>query len=250
MTAHSGYHIMAGGRFQSGQVVHDYRPTQWNPTYSPAERARIDQHWAREQDVAEGSGRMLYSSDIFRLADCVVEDGQLLLRLGDTCYKDYVGTRDPALEATRANPLGSVVVPITSDGFVPLGRRSPRLDINPGRLFTFGGFFDMALDWTAAQPDVFACIRREIREELVGAEADELYCIGVMYDLSHPHPEIAFSATLDKTRAELQGSGLWSDEVNEMIMVPRQEVTAFLAEHRAQVCDTLVGALELFSRHG
>jgi hypothetical protein len=245
------YRILASGCFEAHHVQQHYEPAMCNVAYSPAERETIDRRWADAVQRAAQVGGILYSSSIFRLADVLVVDGVLKLELGDIEYKDYVATRDPTEPITRADPLGSVVIPVTADGYVPFGWRSPRLDVNPSKLFTFGGFFDRELDRTAAgEPDVFGCIQRELVEELGDVSVQTLRCIGVVYDCLHPHPEIAFTASLADTRERFEHLSPWSEEVHSSLLLHRDELPNFLRRNRESVCSTLRGALELFDEHG
>ncbi len=251
MNSNPEYRILAAGHFRPSQVVQRHDPNLYRADYSFGELEAMDLRWIQETRRAEQQGRMVYSTDLFRLAEVRVEGDNLHLSLGNTEYKDYVATRDPIEAVTRANPLGSVVIATTADGYIPFCWRAAHLDVNPGKLFGFGGFFDRALDLTdAGEPDVFACIRRELKEELGNSNVQTLHCVGVVYDCLHPHPEIAFSAKLADTRARLQTELAWSDEVGAMVMVHRDELTEFLRDRRTDVCSTLRGAIELFTTYG
>lgn len=248
------FRILAEGNFTRHDTVQHYDPEQWNPGYGSGQRIRIAARWSEAEAAAARNGRLLYVSRIFRLGHVAVEHGnsrpRLSLHYGDTDYRDYVGTRGPDGDGPRADPIGTVVIPVTSDGFIPIGTRSRTAEVNPGRYFTFGGFFDRGLDLcpVTGRPDIFSCIQREIREELgIGISDAELRCLGVVYDLVHPHPEVCFMANISQTAEELYGSH-WRAELDSMTMLRLDGISEFLARRGPDTTDSLVGALEMFSR--
>ena len=110
----------------------------------------IRSSWKSRTEQAAREGLSIYNSKIVRLIHFhSAIDGSVALVVGPTDYRDYVATRDPSLSIQRANPVGTCVIPITRDGFVPLGRRSASSEVNAGKYFTFGGFFD-------AQSDIYS----------------------------------------------------------------------------------------------
>jgi len=242
------FKIVAAGSFPRKSVKQHHNPIHWSANYSQDEREYIDAAWSNALDHARASGRSLYDSPLFRLGDCRTEGHDLVLCYGDTSYRDYVGTRAPNVPSTRADPVGTAVVPVTTDGFIPLGRRSSSADVNPGRFFTFGGFFDRDHDYDpeTGLPDIFACISREVREELsIDLPASAFKCIGVIYDLRHPHPELSFSVEMQACRNEVLAAG-WKSELDDLTFVHKSQITDFLARHDHETTDTLVGALQIF----
>ena len=92
------------------------------------------------------------------------------LTLGDTSYKEYVITRDPAYARNRprtalSNPLAVCSVVETSDNLILLDQRQG-VDVYNGHYHVIGGFFERGIDKDVqGWPDPFQAMRREIREE-------------------------------------------------------------------------------------
>ena len=158
---------------------------------------------ATETGSAHENGLRLFNSPLFRFSAAAArQDGSLHLVMGDTSYKEYVATRtaDFAQKHTRenlGNPLAVCSVVETGDNYILLDRRQG-VDVYVGRYHVIGGFFERELDM-GTQPDPFAAIRREIREEtgIQASDIKEQYCLGVVYDLATPHGEMCFLTRLN-----------------------------------------------------
>jgi len=122
----------------------------------------------------------------------------LYLIFGNTSYKEYVTTREPEFARGRdrqqlSNALAVCSVVETTDGHILLDKRQG-VDVYAGRYHVIGGFFERDLDTSITNetsetsetsetnPDPFAAIRREIREEtgIQAADNAEQYCLGVV----------------------------------------------------------------------
>src|SRR5437660_6136703 len=170
---------------------------------TPAIEQWMDTLWQQKLAMAKEKNTRLFDTPLFRLVSTESRpDGTLHLVLGDTSYKEYVTTREPAFAQGRprqelSNALAICSVVETSDGYILLDKRQG-VDVYVGRYHVIGGFFERDLDMIADQvglsPDPFGAIRREIREEtgIQAADIQEQYCLGVVYDLQMPHGEMWF----------------------------------------------------------
>ncbi len=243
--------VLIAGVFDDSQVLAQYDPSRFNAAFDALATSRIKSRWEEQLQMASEYGRTLFSSNLFRLDSAEKRDDELRINLGDTDYRDYVGTRRPDDIGIRANPVGTLVIAITNDGYMPMGWRALSLDVNPGRLFTFGGFFDRALDIAAdGEPDIFACARREMNEELPSAPIESLKCLGILYDNQHAHPEIVMLASLGISRNALVALPTWSDEVESTILVHRDEAHDFVKKPGSLACPTLIAAFEALLVYG
>ncbi|WP_154664987.1 hypothetical protein [Allorhizobium undicola] len=244
----SQYHIAWSGRCSEEAVTTIFDDKVNNAVYSVSDLVLIDQQWQARERTAASEGRRLYNSAIFRLASHQQRtDGNLVLHVGVTDYREYVATRSEKQDIARANPIGTCVIPVTVDGRIPIGRRSQAAEVNPGKFFTFGGFFDAALDLKGTTPNIFSCIQREVQEEIgIELASSALELVGIVNDLVNIHPEISFVANLEMSSSEVASSG-WKAELDDLIFVQAKDCLEFLNKHRLDFTPTLIGALEIFA---
>ena len=195
-----------------------YRPDQLDITYDPSLRMRtspaiqewMDTLWQQKLDTAQKRAVPLFDSQLFRLVSTEArEDSTLYLVLGNTSYKEYVTTREPEFARGRArqelgNALSVCSVIETNDGSILLDKRQG-VDVYEGRYHVIGGFFERDLDMATTQPNPFAAICREIREEtgIQFKDISEQYSLGVVYDLTIPHAEMCFLTRLNISLEEV-----------------------------------------------
>jgi 8-oxo-dGTP pyrophosphatase MutT (NUDIX family) len=159
-------------------------------------------------------------------------EGILHLIFGDTSYKEYVTTREPQFARGRdrqqlSNALAVCSVIETTDGHILLDKRQG-VDVYAGRYHVIGGFFERDLDTSITNetnetsetnPDPFAAIRREIREEtgVQAADIAEQYCLGVVYDLATPHAELCFLTRLNIPLYEVRQRIPEENEIKQLL---------------------------------
>lgn len=196
------FEIVAHGLYHPDQLTIDYDPARCMPVTKEMQ-AWMDDLWQRKLTQAHEQGLLLFDAPLFRFITAKAHiDGSLHLVLGNTSYKEYVTTRtaDFAQKHARANlgnPLAVCSVVETSDNYILLDKRQG-VDVYVGRYHVIGGFFERELDMGGTQPDPFAAIRREIREEtgIQASDIKEQYCLGAVYDLITPHGEMCFLTRL------------------------------------------------------
>lgn len=163
----------------------------------PEAEAVIEQAWA--QALAR-PGAHLFDGPMCRLErwDVSPADGRLRLALSHSTYKPFLGTNMTHPELAEqfgpdvmANPVGVSPALETSDGFLLLGRRNASVAYYPERIHPFAG---------ALEPrdggDVFAAVRRELREELslAGDDLTEVRCTGLVLEPALRQTEMIFRA--------------------------------------------------------
>jgi len=163
------------------------------------------------------------------------EPPRLHLIFGNTSYKEYVTTREPEFARGRdrqqlSNALAVCSVVETTDGHILLDKRQG-VDVYAGRYHVIGGFFERDLDTSITNetsetseasetnPDPFAAIRREIREEtgIQATDIAEQYCLGVVYDLATPHAELCFLTRLNIPLHEVRQRVPEEDEIKQLL---------------------------------
>jgi 8-oxo-dGTP pyrophosphatase MutT (NUDIX family) len=241
------FEIVAQGLFRPDQLVMSYDPSL-RMTISPETQVWMDTFWQRKLAQAKAQGTRLYDAPLFRFAEASVEDSILHIVVGDTSYKEYVTTRVPEFAAGRAyhelgNALSVCSVVETSDDYILLDRRQG-VDVYAGRYHVIGGFFERNLDMVSGhtQPDPFAAMRREIREE-TGIQHDDIseqYALGLVYDLATPHGEICFLMRLHVPLSEVQTRQPEDDEIKQLhtLQVTEESLRAFILRHHGNISTT------------
>ena len=234
-----------------------YRREQVDITYDPSLRIAItpsiqqwmDALWQRKLAIARERHTRLFDSQLFRLAQATsTTNGTLGLTLGNTSYKEYVTTREPEFAGQHkreelSNALGVCSVVETSDGYILLDKREG-VDTYVGRYHVIGGFFERDLDSSevTAQPDPFAAIRREIREEtgIQSADIREQYCLGAVNDLTLPHCELCFLTRLTISLQEVHTRVPEEDEIQRLhtLSVTAASLRDFILVHHGNISPT------------
>ena len=239
--------ILAEGLFAEDAVELRYDPAAWSASYDAGRAAAISEAWARAEAKAAATGGLLYNGPAFRLGGFEAPPGRLVLRFGDTDYRDFVGTRDLP-EGPYACPVGAPALVVTSDGLIPLGRRAPHLEYNPGTLFCFGGMIDREADWRDGRPDLWGCVQRELEEELgLPAERAAIRCLGLLGDERGARAVAPCVVRLEADRHAVEGAG-WREELSDLFFIPLDGIAAFRERHDVDSAPSLRLTLELAER--
>ncbi len=205
-----------------------------------------------------------------RLESYRATDAALDLTLSLTSYKMFMGTNmmnphiaDRFGRSALANPLGVSPALETADGYLMLGRRNARVAYYPSRVHPFSGCLEPVDGGEAARgvnesrsasagpaaPDVFATVRRELREELSLQESDltEIRCAGFVEDESLRQLELMFRVKCTRTRAELERQ-VDQSEHNASLAVPATPVGIEPYLSDPQLTPVAVAALLLWGR--
>lgn len=256
------FSVLAFGEFAPGQVAAVYEPRP-RPT-TPELEAAIAATWERQTAAAQRDGRLLFNGELLRYLGHGLAAGPppaLRLRLGPTCYRDFVGTnlygRDWLERAgweRFANPVGTTATLVTADGLVCYGRRSGRVAFHGGHVHTFGGALEGQDLGPDGSIDPWAALRRELAEEL-GLRAEELVepaCVGLIRDHQILQPELLFEAGLTLTADELarRWAGAESRDEHEALVTLPDGPEAALPFLRGcgPIAPAAVGALLLHGR--
>ena len=179
----------------------------------------IERTWS---DALRQRGIHLFDGPMCRLESWSASpESALRLVLSRTSYKAFFGTNmrnlnlaDEYGPAVLANPVGVSPALVSSDNFLMLGRRNASVAYYPHRLHPFAGAIEPREDL-----DVFAEVRRELREELSFDDTDvaDIRCTGIVEDVALRQPELIFAARAARTRAQIESQvdrtehgGTWS----------------------------------------
>lgn len=176
---------------------------------SPAVDRAIEQAWQTETALAEASDRKLFDAPLARLVRYQRGESGVLLTLGPTSYREYVGTHvhNVAVVSRAGTPmfadaLGVSAILVTSDGRLVLGRRGGQVLHYPGFVHTVGGMVETT---GAGPPPVFDAVVRELHEELsLDREfIRRIVLLGLVRDRSMYQPELIFEVVIACDRAAL-----------------------------------------------
>lgn len=241
------FEIVARGLFGPNQLVMSYDPSL-RMTISPEMQVWMDSFWQEKLVQAKAQGTRLFDAPLFRFIEASIQDSSLHIVVGDTSYKEYVTTRIPEFAAGRArHELGNACsicsVVETSDNYILLDLRQG-VDVYVGRYHVIGGFFERNLDMAvgSTQPDPFAAMRREIREEtgIQSTDISEQYALGIVYDLATPHAEICFLTRLHIPLSQVQTRQSEDDEIKQLhtLQVTAESLRTFILDHHGNISAT------------
>jgi hypothetical protein len=239
------FEILARGFYRPEQLRIEYQPSLSMPK-NPEIQQWMDTLWEQRLAQARRNQTRLFDTPLFRLVELTSSADQLSLVLGDTSYKEYVTTRVPEFAQHRkrqelGNALSVCSVVETSDQHILLDLRQG-VDVYVGRYHVIGGFFERGLDM-GVQPDPFAAMGREIREEtgIQAADIVEQYCLGAVYDLATPHGELCFLTRLNIPLAVVQQQRTpEEDEIKQLLSlhVTSESLRDFVLQHHGNISAT------------
>jgi 8-oxo-dGTP pyrophosphatase MutT (NUDIX family) len=186
----------------------------------PEVEALIERAW---QAALSRPGVRLFDGPMCRMERWEASAERLSLDLSVTSYKPFLGTNlahpelaDQFGREVMANPVGVSPALHTSDDFLLLGRRNATLAYYPNRTHPFAGALE-----PRDQGDLFAAVRRELREELSLKESDgaEVRCTGVAEDFALRQPELLFRVRTPLTRKQIE-SQVHAEEHGGSVAVP------------------------------
>ncbi len=239
------FEVLARGVYRPEGLRIEYDPS-WRMPITPDRQLWMDKLWEQKLALAHERSSLLFDSQLFRLVEArSIPGGPLLLRLGNTSYKEYVTTREPQFASHHSreelgNAIGVCSVVETSDGFMLLDKRQG-VDVYEGRYHVIGGFFERELDGESG-PDPFGAVTREIHEE-TGVRPEEIAyqcCLGAVYDLETPHGEICFYTQLEIPLSEVQQREPESDEIKslEALKISSENLRNFIGEYHGRISST------------
>ena len=259
-----GYQVLATGPYSAGDI-HAQCVTRQRPS-SAALDAIIETEWRHRTEQAGRNGQELFDGRLWRLLDHSMTSSsdprhKLHLTLGPGRYRDFVGTNlyhSDLLSNTPwnqfGNPVGTSALVITRDQRIVLGLRSGKVAFHAGHLHAFGGILEQRDCGPDSTVDVFASIRRELREELALTDANlqDLRCLALVKDHEIHQPELLFAVRVPCTSAELSTAWEQADSRAEHQQLVDLEATATgvrqLLDQAPPISGVAVAALEILAR--
>jgi len=243
-----------------------WSPAQIQTVYQPGEyilpgqfAQRAGEYWA--QLIVEGQ-RRIFNGALCRLEKFGEHNGNLQLSFSRTCYRDLLfsnaHTEELIANLSEAGPvraLGISAVIETADGYLPIIRRSAHVGEGPGALDIIGGHIHPDEHFHAGVPEVFVAIKDEIHAEL-GVPLDlleECICIGLIENVRHRKPELAFFVRVLLTMTEIRQLAQHAPEADEYsellaIRADQADVKKFIAGNNPTIAPATLGCFELYMK--
>lgn len=254
---------MAFGRFASSRLRTDFDPAP-RPT-QPAIEEMIAAEWDRRVEDARRRNVLLFNGALYRYVahrlDGAASAASIELVVGDTCYRDFVGTNLHNHHRLGefpwncyANPIGTTATLTTADGQIVYGRRSNRVAYHASHVHTFGGALEPSDRDADGRIDAFGSVIRELNEELGlnAGDVGEIVAIGLVRDHEIRQPELLFEADTRLSFTELVAR--WElararDEHVELVALPAQpEAVVPFIRSCEPIAPVAVAGLLLFGR--
>jgi hypothetical protein len=227
----------------------------------------IDASWEHAKKEAIQHGWTLFNGKLFSLLNHQVRQGSLNLLLGETDYKELLGThfsiqegQGSTEEAQLSNGIAVCTTLITEDNSIILGRRSQHVHTGRGLLHVCAGHPDpdqlLSVEEILAGENLFcSAMKKEIQEEfsIKEDEISNMVCLGLVRSMDHLKPEVIFKTYLEIPGREiLQRYEYAKDryEHQEIILIPsaQGELLAFLKEHYQDFTSPGLGAVIFHGR--
>ncbi|MHC4675370.1 MAG: NUDIX hydrolase [Planctomycetota bacterium] len=174
--------------------------------------ALVDQTWKGRLQKCQDQGISLFNGRLARYLRHDVGEERLVVDVGPTDYANFMATNylnydrvDELGLEQFGNPLGTSATLITCDGWLIYGRRNQRVACHPGYVHTIGGGIELDERQDDGTFDVFACVLRELDEELglKRADIEEQVCLGIIRDSQILQPELVFDICIRLSRDEV-----------------------------------------------
>jgi hypothetical protein len=219
---------------------------------------QIDKAWELQVFNCNQDGLPVFDGRLFRLNRYDREEGKTILELGDTTFREYVGTSINDFyrtypEAWVANPLAVCIALVTNDHKILVEKRSI-LTRYRAPFHVIGGFMEREKDFCNARPDPFMAITREVKEELgLILSPEEPIALGLVRNLWIRHPEIAFFCRLRESLEDVKGifgRSATDDEIDQLQAVEDTSngLSSFLRIHHEVFTASGEACLLLYGR--
>uniref|UniRef100_A0A8D0GKR8 Nudix hydrolase 22 n=1 Tax=Sphenodon punctatus TaxID=8508 RepID=A0A8D0GKR8_SPHPU len=265
-----------------GQVQAELSPW-YDRLKVPGDRVQIEASWTARRQACP----WLFDGAKFRLHSAQLDGGGLALRLGLTCYKDFMGTNCAAAagqlqqrgredagdsQAYLAEPLGVGAMLHTADNMFVFLRRSLRVGEAPGKVDIPGGHpepqvvaggsasggpvrhEDLPAEWVVKE--IFSSVLREIQDEvnLPLATLSSPVLLGIARNkTSAGRASAEFYVSCSLTSEQVEQSyavgGLEAHESTGIIFVSREDVLTLEQSGGLwrELCPSAKGAVKLYA---
>lgn len=261
MPTTDAYDVLAEGLFTPIQLK--LHITGQRRSYPAALNQVLEDRWTRAVGEAEGEGRILFNGKLFRLLRYEVRPSMFNLLLGETDYRELIGTAHAfgkglcrAEETSQGMALSTTL--LTKDGFLLLGRRSGKVWAGRGCLHVCAGHPEPERQLSveailSGENPFYRAMEREITEEtgVTPARIGSMVCRGLIRSRADCKPELIFETSLKLSRAELLrqvGKAGDREEHDEFFTIPSDgsSLSDFLQQRHEEFTAPGLAALVFF----
>lgn len=251
------FQILVPGPFTRPDLDVTYHSGAGEPRSNEA-TGQIDEAWEQHLVNCARDGLPAFNGSLFRLNGYALDQGKMLIELGDTSFREYVGTSIADFyiaypEAWVGNPLAVCITLVTKDQKILVEKRTT-LTRYRAPFHVIGGFMEREKDFYEGRPDPFMAITREVKEELgLGLFPDEPVALGLVQNLWIRHPEIVFSCRLRESFEDVKGilgRSTTDDEIDELQIVEdtSDDLSSFMRNHHGFFTASGEACLLLYGR--
>jgi hypothetical protein len=209
-------------------------------TYPSGLATRIQERWEQALQEAERSGCLLFNGKLFSLLQYAVRGRSLNLLLGETDYREVLGTHSgrpgkeegPAPESL-ADGIALSSSLLTKDGFLIVGRRSARVYAGREKLHVCAGHPDpdrqLSVEEILSGENLFyRAMQNEIEEEIhvPPDRIEAMICRGLIRSRDNLKPELIFETALKRSKEQVLRDADKAKERmehDELLFVPSEE---------------------------
>lgn len=216
----------------------------------------FQKQWDKQIAFAQQNNSLLYNGTLFHVANKEENNDIIFLKLGETNYRSYVGSRSIEFKekypnVSFAKPLAACIALITSDKKLLVEKRKG-VDVHEGMYHVVGGFVDPSKDIDElGNPDPFLSIIRELKEETgLSIDRSTLLLAGLAEDTLTPHFELCFCSLLRMSSKEVSNiinNSINDGEFNKPIFIDfsKSNIASFLDLKKDSISPTGRSCIEM-----
>ncbi len=217
-----------------------------DPVIEDDTQAAIDQLW---QDALKQKDRILVDGSVLSVSEISSEE----ITVQRSSYRNfYAQTSEPSLfETLRVRPLACSSILRCKDGLV-LARRSNSVFLEPSLWeLAPSGTLDSDAVTESGDVDLYGFLLREMQEELgiVDPRLDKSETVGLFEHLVSHGVDVVTEMQVDHTEGAIKDvfKKNRNREYESLEIVPKNHISAFIAEHRGQLVSLTQRLLERLS---
>jgi 8-oxo-dGTP pyrophosphatase MutT (NUDIX family) len=218
----------------------------------------IDKAWESHVLNCREYGLTIFDGSLFRLNRYALKEGKMLLELGDTTFREYVGTSTSDFysiypDVWVADPLAVCIALVTDDHKILVEKRTT-LTRYRAPFHVIGGFMEREKDFCHGRPDPFLAITREVKEELgLRLSPEDPVALGLVRNLWVRHPEIVFFCRIKgpfENVKEIVAQSATDDEIDQLQVAEGTSdgLASFLKIHHVFFTGSGMACLLLYGR--
>jgi 8-oxo-dGTP pyrophosphatase MutT (NUDIX family) len=208
--------------------------------------------------IQETNNGNRFDGKLVRLISYERNRDSLYLKVTSTSYKFWYGTTKSEFRARFGtdlvpNHLSVGAVLLTRDDKIFVGKRSPHVDVNPGKFSMIAGLVDPKKDMLNETPSLAHALTRELNEEkgLRGGDIESLIALGLVHNMEHLQTYVPFEmkTNLDSSKVSLRKPT--EKEFSSFIWINAEanELEDFLASNFNNISQTAIANLLLFGQN-